>query len=135
MFLEPITGMMMSELFSSVLQFGATTTVREIHLSFAYWGFLLLSIHAGMHLGTILQKLKNRIGSKGMTTIGVLATAVSAYGIYAFIKREFWSYMTLKTQFVFFDLEEPLSYFFVDYLAIMALFTFIGYLIMKRDIK
>lgn len=35
--------------------------------------------------------------------------------------------MLLRSEFVFFDLSEPLLFFFLDYLAIMALFAIIGY--------
>lgn len=39
--------------------------------------------------------------------------------------------MTLKTTFVFFDFEELLVQFFLDYLAIIGLFAIIGYYTMK----
>ncbi len=35
--------------------------------------------------------------------------------------------MFLRNQFVFFDFEEPLIFFFGDYLAVMGLFVFIGH--------
>ena len=40
------------------------------------------------------------------------------YGIYA---------LFLRTHFVFFDDSEPLIFFFIDYLAIMGLFVFVGH--------
>lgn len=46
---------------------------------------------------------------------------------YAFIKREIGSYMLLKNQFVFFDYEEPLILFLLDYIAVMGLFMFVGH--------
>jgi hypothetical protein len=36
-------------------------------------------------------------------------------------------YLFLRTHFVFFDDSEPLIFFFIDYLAIMGLFVFIGH--------
>ena len=35
--------------------------------------------------------------------------------------------MFLRTQFVFYDFGEPLPSFFMDYLAVMALFVYIGH--------
>ena len=57
----------------------------------------------------------------------ILAAAIAVYGIYAFVARDIASYMFLKIQFVFFDFEEPLIFFLLDYLAVMGLFVFIGH--------
>lgn len=57
----------------------------------------------------------------------VLALAIAGYGVFAFVKREVGSYMLLKIQFVFFDFEEPLIFFLLDYVAVMGLFVFIGH--------
>ena len=35
--------------------------------------------------------------------------------------------MLLKTLFVFFDFDEPLIFFFLDYLAVMVLFVCLGH--------
>lgn len=35
--------------------------------------------------------------------------------------------MFLKNEFVFFDFDEPLVLFFLDYLAVMGLFVFLGH--------
>ena len=60
--------------------------------------------------------------------VGVLS-GVSLYGCYAFVKRQLADYMFLKSAFVFFDYSEPRVYFFLDYIAMMILFAFAGYLI------
>ena len=57
----------------------------------------------------------------------ILAAAIAVYGIYAFAARDMASYMFLKIQFVFFDFEEPLIFFLLDYMAVMGLFVFIGH--------
>ena len=54
---------------------------------------------------------------------------IAVYGVYAFWKRDIGNYMLLKTEFVFFNYEEPLIFFFLDYLAVMGLFIFAGYYI------
>ena len=51
---------------------------------------------------------------------------IAAYGIYALIRRNIPAYLFLRTQFVFFDFEEPLAFFFLDYLAVMGLVIFLG---------
>ena len=47
------------------------------------------------------------------------AALIAGCGVYAFIKRDFGHYMFLRYHFVFFDFEEPLALFLLDYAAIM----------------
>ena len=56
---------------------------------------------------------------------------ISAYGIYAFIKRQFPDYMFMKTAFVFFDFGEPRIFFFLDYITVMVLFAMVGHFAVK----
>lgn len=57
----------------------------------------------------------------------IVAAAIACYGCYAFIKRDIFDYMFLRTHFVFFDYSEPLVFFILDYVAVMGMFVFIGY--------
>ena len=128
MLAQPISGILMSKHLYTFIQIpGISAAVREIHLCLAYWGFVLLCIHAGMHLTAPIKKLRKH--KAGFCMAIVAATAVSLYGIYAFIKRQFPDYMLHKTAFVFFDYSEPKAMFFLDYLAIMILFMLLGCLV------
>ena len=51
----------------------------------------------------------------------ILGAAVAAYGAYAFVERGIGGYMSLQNMFVFFDFEEPLILFYIDYIAVMGL--------------
>lgn len=42
-------------------------------------------------------------------------------------KRDIGNYTLLKIHFVFFDYDEPLFFFLLDYIAVMGLFVFIGH--------
>ena len=57
----------------------------------------------------------------------IIGIGIASYGVYSLIVRDILSYLFLQTQFVFFDFEEPLFLFFLDYLAMMGLFVWIGY--------
>ena len=94
----------------------------------AYWGFVLLCIHAGTHLMAQFKSLKEKKKAV-FCSLAAIGTAISAYGIYAFIKRQFPDYMLRKIAFVFFDYSEPRFLFFLDYLAIMILFISVGCLV------
>ena len=59
--------------------------------------------------------------------LSIIAAVVAVYGIYAFLKRDIGNYMLLRVHFVFFDYNEPLFFFLLDYIAVMGLFIFIGH--------
>lgn len=129
MIMQPVSGILMSKhIYTFINIAGVSATAREIHLLFAYWGFILMSVHAGTHLTVPLEKLSRNKKSAWKVVIGILTTA-SIYGCYAFIKRKLPDYIFLKSSFAFFDYSEPRLYFFLDYISIMILFAFLGYLI------
>lgn len=96
----------------------------------SYWGFVLMSLHLGLHWSMMMGMAKKAVNkSFAVRTWGlrILASAIAGYGVFAFVKREIGSYMLLKTQFVFFDFDQPLIFFLLDYVAVMGLFVFIGH--------
>mgnify|MGYP000103306012 FL=1 len=126
MILQPISGIMMSKhlyTFLPALPFSAQT--RSIHMMLAYWGYVLLCIHAGTHLVAPMKKLFIK-SKKIFAAACVAVVCISVYGCAAFIKRGFPGYMLGRTMFAFFDYSEPRAFFFLDYLTIMILFMIIG---------
>ena len=113
---------------------GIAATVRVIHLVGAYWCFVLMSNHAGTHLMVPL-KLIDRKSPKVKTVLLITMGAVSLYGIYASIKRDFVDYMFMKTVFAFFDYSEPVMKFLADYLSVMLLFMMIGLILENLLVK
>ena len=102
---------------------------RNLHMISAYWGFVLMSVHLGFHWSMILgmvKKLFPRAYEVWKWAGRILAFMIAGYGICAFIKRDIGVYMLLRSHFVFFDYEEPLAFFYLDYIAVMGLFVLIG---------
>ena len=129
MLLQPISGIMMSKhlyTFLPALPFSAQA--RSIHMMLAYWGYVLLCIHAGTHLVAPMKKLFIK-SKKIFAAACVAVVCISVYGCAAFIKRGFPGYMLGRTMFAFFDYSEPRAFFFLDYLTIMILFMIIAILI------
>ena len=119
MIAQPLTGILMSKhLFTFLPTAGLSSAMRAIHLPLAYWGFVLMCVHAGMHL----EKPLDRLPKAGKAALAVIAL----YGCYVFVRRQLPAYMFLKTGFVFFDYNEPRVFFFLDYLAVMILFAVLG---------
>ena len=56
MIVQPLCGILMSKhLFAYLPTAGMASVARTIHLPLAYWGFVLMSLHAGTHLRSIGQ--------------------------------------------------------------------------------
>ncbi len=111
---------------------GGRSFARTLHMISAYWGFVLISLHLGIHwnmmMGAAGKFVKGSSKSRKWI-LRIFAVMIFVYGMYAFIKRDIGSYMFLKNQFVFFDFEESLFFFILDYIAIMGFFVCIGHYI------
>lgn len=125
-----ISGVILSRHALSFLPIkGGRAFARKLHMVSAYWGFVLMSVHLGLHWSMMAGIAKKFIHkSSGVLKWGgrLLSLAIAAYGLYAFRNREIGSYMLLRNQFVFFNFEEPLVYFYLDYIAVIGLFIWIG---------
>ena len=62
--------------------------------------------------------------------LGLMGIAV--YGMTVFFRRGMLTCMLVRTQFVFLDFSEPVPLFYLDYLAMMGTFVFLGYYMMKK---
>lgn len=127
MVLQPLSGILMSKYLYTFIQIsGVAADARAIHLFLAYWGLMLMNIHAGTHLVPLWAKMKK---SKFPKAVIAILTVVSLYGCMAFFKRQIPDYMFGRRSFVFFDYSEPRLFFFMDYLSVMILFALAGFLI------
>ena len=109
---------------------GGRSWARTVHMLSAYWGFVLMSVHLGFHWNMMLGMARRMMKAQSVRSIWLMravAFTIAGYGMYDFIKRQIGSYMLLKSQFVFFDFEEPILFFFLDYLAAMGLFVLVGH--------
>ena len=118
------------EVFAFMPISGGRAFGRMLHMICAYWGFVMLALHLGVHWNMIIGIARKKCTEPSRArrmVLRVLGVGIAGYGMYAFVHRGFPEYMFLRTQFVFFDFDEPIFLFFLNYLAIMGLFIWIGY--------
>ena len=135
------SGVILSEYALSFLPIkGGRAFVREVHMISAYWGFVLMSLHLGLHWGMMIGIAKRfvkelpairKIVAIGRWLLRGIAVLIAGYGAYAFIQREIGRYMLLINHFAFFDFEEPLIFFLEDYIAVMVLFVWVSHYFSK----
>lgn len=103
---------------------------RRLHILGAYWGFLLMSLHLGLHWNMVMGAVKKKFPAapQGFRYLGFgLGLAVALYGAWVFVKRDFAAYMFLRSEFVFMDYEEAKILFYLDYLSLMGTCIFISH--------
>lgn len=110
---------------------GGMGIARLLHMASAYWGFVGMALHLGLHWGMFLglgrKALKLRPSRTRRVLLPILGGCVAVYGLIAFLRRDFLTYMLVRTHFVFFDFSEPLPLFYLDYLAMMGTCIFLAY--------
>jgi len=115
---------------------------RGMHMTASYAGFLLMGCHIGLHYGMIMGMVKKAFSAAGGNRdrkkqtvctwiLRCIAILIGMYGAHALYTRKFLDYISQKVMFAFFDYEEPIICFIVDYVAIMGLMIFISYYLQK----
>lgn len=126
-----ISGIVMSRYAFAFLNIqGGRSWARTLHMLGAYWGFVFLSLHLGIHWNMMMGRAGRMFPQKSAARTWALRIAgllIAGYGVYAFIRRDIGIYMLLRSMFVYFDFQESLFFFFMDYLAVMGLFVWAGH--------
>lgn len=121
-----ISGVMLSNhVFAWLGVESGASFARTAHMLASHWYLVFVSLHIGLHLSLFI---------KGRAAMGI-AAALGAYGIYAFVARGLWKYLTLQQLFFFLDLDHGYLLFVLDYIAIMAMFAVVMHLAMTAMVK
>lgn len=129
-----VSGIILSrEVFAFLPISGGIAVARPLHVLSAFWGFAGMAFHLGLHWNMVLAMARNAAGKETPKMLRMIlritAVLVAGYGLYAFIKNQFLSYMFLASSFVFFDFERPVPLFFAEHIAIMGLMIFLAHYI------
>lgn len=129
------SGILLSNyIFKVIKPVGMYMEIRQIHMFCTYWGFVVMSLHLGIHWNmaiNIVGKLFCHSGTFFKWLAKSSAFLISGYGIYAFWKRQIGAYLFMKMHFAFYDDTETVMYFIMDYLAVMVLIAVLGYYISR----
>ena len=118
------------EAFSFLSINGGIAMARGLHIAGAFWSFVLMAAHLGLHWQMILGMARKRFGPCGPKARWLIRAAgalIALYGLSAFIRHQFLIYLSLSSSFVFFDHTQPAVLFFVDHAAIIGMFVFLAH--------
>ena len=131
------SGIVMSRrVFAALPIHGPMATARSMHMAASYWGFVLMSIHLGMHWGMIVGMFRRLLKGRKLPNVSVwglrlAAIVIAGYGLVCFIQKDIASYMFLKNQFVFFDFEQSALSVFIEYIAMMGFWIFASFYMVR----
>lgn len=103
----------------------------QLHLGCAFWGFILMSLHFGLHWESLRNRAPLLEAPFDRFFFCAVGWGTALYGAFAFWKRHFPDYLLLRTHFLFFGDGERLDTYPIDLLAIMGLFIFCGHSVGK----
>ncbi|WP_158539631.1 flavodoxin [Gordonibacter sp. 28C] len=124
----PASGILMSPIGLAALpEIAGMSTIRLIHLAGTYAAFVLFSLHLGLNIARLR---KPSASGKTRPAVRIAACALvaidAAYGAFAFGKHGIVDYLTLRSQFAFWDYNAPIALFAFDYASMMVLFAALG---------
>ena len=98
----------------------------------AFWSFLLMALHLGLHWGGVMGTARRFAGLTGPSRVRtavlqLTGVAIACYGLLAFSRSGFLDYLLLRTHFLFFPPDQTITGFLKNYLAILGLFIWIGH--------
>ena len=110
---------------------------RKLHMLSTSWGFVLMSIHVGLHLNVLINKLNKRMKNNTFEYVYYLILILSViYGIYSFIKLKLISDMFLLNPFKYYEFSESPIIFYLHVIApslfIAVIINFINNIKIKR---
>ena len=124
-----VSGILMSRYVFGFLHLRIGDWAQSIHLLCAYWGFVCMSLHLGLHWSMMLTMARKHLQPSPLRTwcLRLIGWLWALYGAFAFHRRGVGLYLLLRSHFVFYNYSEPVIFFLIDYLSVMAMFTLIGY--------
>ena len=122
------SGIVISKHIFNFVNIGGAMFARTVHMLCAYWGLVLMSVHLGMHISQMAARMK--LKNKAMVwALRIISGMVGAVGIYEFISLKFTDYLFGKVQFAFIDTNASAVLTALQYLSVMVLFAYIGYMV------
>lgn len=127
-----VSGVIVSRHLFVFLNIKSTYAANRIHMLSAYWGFVFMSLHLGLHFNMILLmiKKKKQLSPKVKTVFKIIFnTHFCIRNLQHFSNGNIASYLFLKNQFFLLGDNEHLLLYLFDYMSIMFSFATLSHFV------
>ena len=120
-----VSSLMISGVVFSRIRLPNIELGREFHMLCTAWGFVLMSVHLGLHIRIPKTVKTLRI------ILSAIALAIAIYGIFVFAERRLWEELFLLAEYKWFDYDKTVLLYLLETFSVsMSLATLT--LIIKR---
>ena len=132
------SGLVLSQYILDFLPLGwGQDWASTLHLPCAFWSFLLMGLHLGLHWSGVMGQIRRIAGLSGPSRartaiLRLMALPLRAAACWPSSRSGFSDYLLLRTHFLFFPPGQTAARFLADYFAIFGLFVWIGHYGGKR---
>lgn len=127
-----VSGIMISAKVFSFLNIPTTMFARRLHMVSTSWGFVLMSIHVGLHIAGVMNKLNNKMKNNIFKYVYYFVLILMVgIGVYSFISNKVYEDMLLLNDFKFYDYEQSPILFYLKNMMILVSIALVIYFIFK----
>ncbi len=120
-----VSSIMISANVFSFLNITTTMFARRMHMLCTSWGFILISAHIGLHLNSMIMKIKEKLKNSTFEyVVYFLLSLIVIYGGYSFISNKIWEDMFILNDFKFFEYDKSPVIFYLEYIAMLIFVAF-----------
>jgi len=102
---------------------------RGLHMFCTAWGFVLMSVHLGLHIRTPKTVKKFRIILYAITLI------IAIYGTFVFAVRKLWEELFLLAEYKWFDYDKTVIVYLLETLAVSMSFVTLTHIIKRLELN
>lgn len=127
-----VSGIIISADVFDFLNIKTTMFGRRLHMISTSWGFVLMSMHVGLHITSIMNKLNEKMKKSTFEyAYYFILLLLIIVGIYSFMSLKLWEEMFLLIHFKFFDFEQSKILFYLKYVAVLITIALVIYIFLS----
>jgi len=120
-----VSSVLVSGKVFAFLNLGGAMIGRALHLVSTAWVFVLMSLHLGLHLTPLVNKLKKN--KQLLRAVQIILVLLAAYGVYVFVDRAFYEELFYLNEFKFIDTDKSAALYFFETIALSSVFSAFSY--------
>jgi hypothetical protein len=131
-----VSGVFISRTVFDFIPVKGSLIMRQIHVFCAYWGFVFMSVHLGLHWEMIIAAVRKMTGTTSINLVRtivlrVIAVLIVLFGVQASFDRNIGSKLILYYTYDFWNSDDPVISIFISYLTIMGIYVCATYYFLK----